>query len=417
MKSRKTAVMVISFFALAALIAGLYLFWGPFPAVEQEKGHSQGQSAPASDQDQGAATVVPHTAINGAENGQAVMEAQPEAANIEIPESGQRYIGVQTVAAEKKSLVRTIRTVGRFEYDERKIVTVNTRIEGWIERLKVNYTGRYVKKGEVLAEIYSPELVAAQQEYLNILKWSRRDTAPSSDQNDGSLGRMLALDAEAMRQAARQRLMFWDITEAQLKKIEESGTPLRTLAVFSPVSGYALAKSALQGMKVQAGERLFDLVDTSTVWLLADVYEQDIALVGVGQKAEISTLALPGRVFASVVEYVSPVLAGETRTAKIRFTLPNKGGQLKPQMFADVGLKVNLGSRLVVPDAAIISTGVRQLVYVDKGEGYFEPREVRVGLKAEGLSEIIAGLAAGEKVASAATFLIDSEARLKGVVK
>jgi Cu(I)/Ag(I) efflux system membrane fusion protein len=220
-----------------------------------------------------------------------------------------------------------------------------------------------------------------------------------------------------MRSAARQRLRFWDITEAQIKKIEETGVPLRTLTVFSPVSGYVVQKVALQGMKVQAGEKLFDIVDTSTVWVLADIYEHELALVKTGQKAEISVASLPGRVFTAAIEYVAPLLAGETRTVKVRFTLTNRGGELKPQMFANVALKANLGRRLVVPDAAVINTGARQLVYVDKGEGYFEPREVSLGLKAEGMSEVLSGLRAGEKVASAATFLIDSEARLKGVVK
>jgi Cu(I)/Ag(I) efflux system membrane fusion protein len=307
--------------------------------------------------------------------------------------------------------------VGRVEYDERRIATVNTKIEGWIENLRVDYTGRYVKKGEVLAEIYSPELVAAQQEYLNILKWSRQGAAPAGAEEASAMNRMLAQDAEAMRQAARQRLRFFDISEAQIRKIEETGSPLRTLAIFSPVSGYVVQKLAVQGMKVQPGEKLFDLVDTSTVWVVSDIYEHELALVRTGQKAEITLDSLPGKVFVAAIEYVSPLLAGETRTAKIRFSLDNPGGALKPQMFAKVALKVDLGSRLVVPEDALINTGARQLVYVDKGEGYFEPREVGVGVKAEGMAEILSGLQAGEKVASAATFLIDSEARLKGVVK
>jgi Cu(I)/Ag(I) efflux system membrane fusion protein len=183
------------------------------------------------------------------------------------------------------------------------------------------------------------------------------------------------------------------------------------------VSGYVVQKLAVQGMKVQPGEKLFDLVDTSTVWVVSDIYEHELALVRTGQKAEITLDSLPGKVFVAAIEYVAPILAGETRTAKIRFSLDNQGGDLKPQMFAKVALKIDLGNRLVVPEDALINTGVRQLVYVDKGEGYFEPREVKVGVKAEGMAEILNGLQAGEKVASAATFLIDSEARLKGVVK
>ena len=343
--------------------------------------------------------------------------SQEEPQTIEIPEAGQRFIGVKTTVAAVKALTRTIQTVGRVEYDERRIATVNTKVEGWIENLRVNYTGRYVKKGETLAEIYSPELVASQQEYLNIAKWSRQGAAPAGAEEPSALNRMLTQDAEAMRQAARQRLRFLDISEAQIRKIEATGSPLRTLAIFSPVSGYVVQKLAVQGMKVQPGERLFDLVDTSTLWVVSDIYEHELALVKTGQKAEITLDSLPGKVFVATIDYVSPLLAGETRTAKIRFSLDNQGGDLKPQMFAKVALKVDLGSRLVVPEDAVINTGARQLVYVDKGDGYFEPREVGVGVKAEGMAEILSGLQAGEKVASAATFLIDSEARLKGVVK
>ena len=375
------------------------------------------QAAPSGHQGHGGGAIQPQAAQpspEGSGNG-AISQEEPQ--TIEIPEGGQRLIGVKTTAASVKPLNRIIRTVGRVEYDERRIATVNTKIEGWIENLRVNYTGRYVKKGETLAEIYSPELVASQQEYLNIAKWSGQGGDSAGAEDSSSLNRMLTQDAEAMRRAARQRLRFFDITEAQIRKMEETGSPLRTVAVFSPVSGYVVQKTALQGMKVQPGEKLFDVVDTSTVWVVSDIYEHELALVTTGQKAEITLDSLPGKVFVATIEYVSPVLAGETRTAKIRFSLANQGGELKPQMFAKVALRVDLGARLVVPEDALINTGARQLVYVDKGDGYFEPREVRVGVKAEGMAEILSGLRAGEKVASAATFLIDSEARLKGVVK
>ena len=388
---------------------------GPTGQVELEK---QGPTAaPAEHQGHGGGPIPPQAAQSSPGEAENAAASQEEAPTIEIPEAGQRFIGVKTTAVAEKTLDRTIRTVGRVEYDERKIATVNTKIEGWIENLRVNYTGRYVKKGEALAEIYSPELVAAQQEYLNILKWSRQGGASSGAEETSTLNRMLAQDAEAMRQAARQRLRFWDITEAQIRKIEATGVPLRAMTVFSPVSGYVAQKAALQGMKVQPGEKLFDLVDISTVWVVSDIYEHELALVRIGQKAEITLDAMPGKVFVASIEYVSPLLAGETRTAKVRFSLANQGGELKPQMFAKVQLKIPMGRRLVVPDTAVIDTGARQLVYVDKGDGYFEPREVTLGVKAEGMAEIISGLRAGEKVASAATFLIDSEARLKGVVK
>jgi Cu(I)/Ag(I) efflux system membrane fusion protein len=375
------------------------------------------QTVPAEHQKSGGDSVSPVLPSSPVDEQNIIVSAGEQPQTIEITEAGQRFIGMKTTGAVGKSLDRTIRTVGRVEYDERKIATVNTKIEGWLENLRVNYTGRYVKQGEVLAEIYSPELVASQQEYLNILQWSHSGGAPAGAEGASSLTRMLAQDAEALRQAARQRLRFWDISESQIQKIEKTGQPLRTLAIFSPVNGYVVQKVAVQGMKVQSGEKLFDLVDTSTVWVVSDIYEQDLAQVRIGQKAEITLDSLPGKVFTSTIEYVSPLLAGETRTAKARFTLENQAGELKPQMFANVEIKISLGQRLVVPDTAVIDTGVRQLVYVDKGDGYFEPRTVSVGVKAEGMVEILGGLHAGEQVASAATFLVDSEARLKGEVQ
>ncbi|RJQ41216.1 MAG: efflux RND transporter periplasmic adaptor subunit [Nitrospiraceae bacterium] len=333
-----------------------------------------------------------------------------ETPTVEIPLEKQQLIGVKTVAASVKPLQKIIRTVGRIEYDERRIATVNTKFEGWIEKLHVDYTGRYVKKGEPLAEIYSPELVATQQEFLNVIKWSK----PGADK-DSAVGKMLSKDAEAIIEAAKQRLRLWDINDAQIKKIEESGKPIRTLTIFSPANGYVVQKTALQGMRVMPGEKLFDIADLSTVWIVSDIYEYEVHLMKTGQTAKISLSYFPGREFSSTIDYIYPSLAGETRTAKVRFTIANPGGQLKPQMFTNVEVKINLGSKLVIPESAVIDTGIRQIVYVDKGEGYFEPREVMPGLKAEGLVEILKGIKSGEKVASSGNFLIDSEAQLKGI--
>lgn len=422
-KKNSRIMVVLVLFITGALLVGLFGKGGgllrkkaPVPAVQVEP-DTQGQAPPAAHQAHGSAPVPPQAAAPSPGETEGAATDQEEPPTVEIPVEGQRFIGVKTTEVAEKSLNKAIRTVGRIEYDERKIATINTKIEGWIEKLQVNYTGQYVKKGEILAEIYSPELVASQQEYLNILKWSQPEDSPAGTGESSEMNRMLTQDAEAMRQAARQRLRFFDLTEAQIRKIEQTGSPLRTLAIFSPVSGYVVQKNALLGMKVQPGEKLFDLVDISTVWVVADIYEHELALVRIGQQAEIALSSLPGKTFTSAIEYVSPLVAGETRTVKVRFTLNNRAGNLKPQMFANVEIKIPLGQRLVVPDAAVINTGARQLVYVDKGDGYFEPREVRLGVKAEGMSEVLRGVAAGEKVAAAATFLIDSEARLKGVVK
>ncbi|RJQ44819.1 MAG: efflux RND transporter periplasmic adaptor subunit [Nitrospiraceae bacterium] len=342
---------------------------------------------------------------------QVETEEAEEPPTIEIEPERQQMIGVRIFEVSAKPMNKIIRTVGRIGYDERKLATVNTKFEGWIEKLYVDYTGRPVKQGEPLAEIYSPELYATQQEYLNILKWN--ESAASGQQP--AVSSMLSKDAGKLVDAARQRLKLWDISDQQIEKIKSTGEPVRTLTIYSPVSGYVIEKMAVQGMRVMPGEKLFDIADLSRLWIFADIYEYELPHVKTGQKALITLSYMPGKEFPSTIDYVYPSVSNATRTATVRFEIPNYGGQLKPQMYTNVEIKIELGSKLVVPDDAVIDTGIRQIVYVDRGEGYFEPREIRTGLKTDGFTEVVRGLKTGEKVASSATFLIDSEAQLKGV--
>jgi Cu(I)/Ag(I) efflux system membrane fusion protein len=359
-------------------------------------------------------------------------EATEEAPQVEISPEQQQLIGVKTVKVALKSLQKVIRTVGRIEVDERKLATVNTKIEGWIEKLHVDYTGRYVKKGEPLVEIYSPELLATQQEFISTLKWAGKQSGtaqtpePAHRGHDHSsqatanepvseLQKMLAKDAGAALGAARERMRLWDISEAQIKHIEQTGKAVRTLTLYSPVSGFVTQKMAIQGMKVMPGEKLFDIANLATLWIVADIYEYELPFVKVGQPARITLSYFPGRQFSSQIDYIYPTISADTRTAKIRLTLPNPGGQLKPQMFTNVEIRINLGKKLVIPDSAVIDTGTSQVVYVAKGEGAFEPREVELGLRADGAVEVLRGIKAGEKVVLSANFLIDSEAQLKGI--
>lgn len=338
---------------------------------------------------------------------------EEEAPTVEIPPDKQRLIGVKTVVAEIKPLMKVIRTVGMVQYDERRLATVNTKFEGWIEKLHVDYTGRYVRKGEPLAEIYSPELLATQQEFINLLKWEKESGSVKND----TVGPMIAGDARAIVEGARERLRLMDISEAQIDMIERTGKPVRTLTIYSPVSGYVVQKMAFQGMRAMPGEKLFDVADLSTVWILSDIFEYELPLIKTGEKALLSLSYFPGREFASTIDYVYPTLAGDTRSAKVRFTIPNPGNKLKPQMYTNVEVKIGLGNKLVIPGDAVLDAGKRQVVYVDKGDGNFEPREVGIGMRTDGMAEVTKGLKAGERVASAANFLIDSEARLKGIVK
>jgi Cu(I)/Ag(I) efflux system membrane fusion protein len=349
---------------------------------------------------------------------------------VEITPEQQQLIGVKTAKVSLNPFKKVIRTVGRVEADERKLATVNAKIEGWIEKLYIDYTGRYVKKGEPLAEIYSPELLATQMEFINALKWSGReitvDHASNTDQgvHDNTatsietvseLQKMLEKDAAAALDAARKRLSLWDISDAQIAKIEETRKPFRTVTLYSPVSGFITEKMAVLGMKVMPGEKLFDVTDLSSLWIIADIYEYELPFIKVGQEARLTLSYAADKELMSKIEYIYPVVSEDTRTAKIRFSLPNPGGQLKPQMFTNVEITVDLGSRLTIPESAVIDTGEIQVVYVDLGDGAFEPREVQLGLRANGYAEVLKGLKEGETVSTAANFLVDSEAQLRGI--
>lgn len=408
MRNKKKVVAIV---AVAIFVASL-LVWLSYSGSRKKTAVKAGVAttakAPAPDHQHAGGPPVPLERTTGTAGDAAEPEETPL---VEIPMDKQEMIGVKTVQAVVKPLERALRTVGRIEYDERRLATANTKIEGWIEKLHVDYTGRYVKKGEPLAEIYSPELVATQQEFLNTIRWVSQGKAVKDEQT----GMLLTKDAEVILAAAKERLRLWDISEEQIARVAQTGKPRRTLTIYSPVSGYVVQKMAVQGMRVMPGEKLFDVADLASVWVIADIYEYELPLIKIGQRARISLSYFPGRESFAQVDYVYPALAGETRTAKVRFTIPNPDGELKPQMFTNVEIKINLGNRLAVPTDAVIDTGVRQIVYVDKGEGNFEPREVKTGLRTEDLVEIVRGLKTGEKVAAAANFLIDSEAQLKGV--
>jgi len=335
-----------------------------------------------------------------------MQEVSPGA--VQISPERQQLIGVKIGKVEMRPLKKIIRTVGRVDYDERKVHMVSLKIGGWIEDLYVDFTGRFVKQGEPLLTIYSPELVSTQEEYLIALR-ARKDLAKSPFPEVAASGHSLA-------ESARRRLKLWDISDDQIKKLEESGEVRKTLSVYSPFSGFVLEKMAYKGMNVMPGMVLFKLVDLSTVWLYADIYEYELPFVRVGQQAAIQLSYLQGETFTGKAIYIYPSLDPNTRTAKVRFEFPNPDGKLKPEMYGDVEIRVHLGRRLVVDEGAIIDTGLRQMAIVDKGNGYFEPREVKVGAKVDHYYEILKGLKAGERVVTSANFLIDSESRFKEAV-
>ena len=340
------------------------------------------------------------------QKGGKVQEVAP--GTVQISPEKQQLIGVKFGTVEMRPLEKVIRTVGRIDYDEKRIVTVSPKIGGWIEDLYVDFTGRFVKQGEPLLTIYSPELVSTQEEYLIALR-AKRDLSKSPFPEVAGSGDSLA-------ESAKRRLKLWDINDDQIKALEESGQAKKTLILYSPFSGFVLEKAAYKGMNVMPGVALFKLADLSVVWLIADVYEYELPFIRLGQQASVQLSYIPGEIITGKAIYIYPSLNPETRTAKVRFEIPNSHERLKPEMYANVEIKVHLGQKLTVPEGAIIDTGLRQLAIIDKGNGYFEPREVKVGSKVDNYYEVIKGLKAGERVVTSANFLIDSESKLKEAV-
>jgi membrane fusion protein, copper/silver efflux system len=355
-------------------------------------------------------------------SGNGVLGAD-ESSAVEIPLEKQQVVRIKTVAATVRPIHKTLRTVGRVEIDETKVTTVNIKVEGWVETLHADYVGKYVEKGTPLAEIYSPELTAIQLEYLNLLSMMKpvlgfrpqRTVEFSWGDRYGTVGRTTTYELETLLDVAKQKFALWEIPEKEIKELEATRKPMKTLTVKSPASGYVFQKPVVKGTRVAPGDKILDIVDLSTVWVLADIYEYEIPFVKVGQNARITLSYYPGKTFSTPVDFIYPTLSGQTRTMKVRFAIPNPDGLLKPQMFTNVEMELNLGKRLVIPETAVLDTGTRQIVYVDTGEGSFAAREIKAGDRGGGMCEVLGGLKAGEKVASSAVFLIDSEAKLKGI--
>jgi multidrug efflux pump subunit AcrA (membrane-fusion protein) len=329
-------------------------------------------------------------------------------ASLTLPRERQQAIGVAVGAVERRELVKTIRAVGRVAFDERRLHRIHAKFEGYVETLPVDYTGRPVRKGEPLLSIYSPELLATQQEYL-LASRAKRELARSGNTD-------VVRGGVDLYESARQRLLLWDIPPAEIARLERTGEPRKALTLVSPVTGIVTAKNVVQGARVMPAESLFEIADLSRVWVLADVYESDAAFVRVGQQGRVTLSYLPGREWTGPVTFIAPVVQPETRTVSVRLELPNSDMALKPEMYADVLLETSLPDVVAVPEAAVLSTGTRSIVFVAREDGAFEPREVQVGTKTGGYWEVRRGLEAGEKVVTQANFLIDSESRLKAAL-
>ena len=326
---------------------------------------------------------------------------------VTIPAERRQLLGVQSELLKRASLTRVIRTVGRIVPDERLLHHIHIKYDGFIEHVFVDFIGKFVKRGDPLLSIYSPDLFATQQEYL----LARRGESELSRTEGDAWKR-----GSALVEAVRQRLLLWDVRPEEIATLEREGVARRDVNLYADVNGYVLQKQAVHGMRVTPADTLFDLADLSHLWVLADVYEGDLSSIRLGMPAVMETPSAPGRQLRGPVTFISPTVEASTRTTKVRIEIENPGGELKPDMFADVSLNIDLGSALRVPEGAIIDAGDRKLAFVDLGEGRYEPREVILGAKVESGFVVLSGLVEGEKVVVAANFLIDSESSLRAAV-
>ena len=315
-------------------------------------------------------------------------------ANVVVPAQRQQLIGVKLATAELRNLSHTIRTTGRVTVDERRVAQVRTKFDGFVDALYVNFTGQPVRRGDPLLAVYSPDLLATQNELI------------LAERNRSDLGRTLA-------DAARTRLRLWDMSAADIERVARTNKPMRDVIVRSPMAGVVMTKNVAAGARVMPSDTLYEIADLSHVWLLADVYEAELPSVSVGAPARV---IIGGQTLTGRVTFIGPVVASQTRTANVRIELDNAGGLLKPDMYADVILQQPEGSSVAIPDSAVMNTGTRSVVFVARGDGTFEPRQVTTGAKADGFYAIRSGVRAGERVIVDANFLVDSESRLKSAL-
>jgi Cu(I)/Ag(I) efflux system membrane fusion protein len=336
---------------------------------------------------------------SGAAAGRAVVSLTPERRSL---------LGVRSEEVRQMRIEKALRAVGRVTVDERRLAHVHTKFEGYVEHLYVDFTGMLVKKGDPLLSIYSPDLVATEQEFLLALH--------AQQQLGNSQIPSVAQGGANLLEAARERLRLWDIRAEDIDELERTGTIRRTLNLYADVTGTVVQKNVVQGMRVMPTDTLFDLADLSQVWVLADVYESDLQTIRLGMPATVTLSYQPGRTWRGAVTYIAPTVEEQTRTIKVRIEVDNSGGALKPDMFADVQLRTDMGMGLVVPDGAIIDTGERKLVFLDHPDGSLEPRDVELGVRIPEGYQVLRGLANGDRVVTAANFLLDSESSLKSAL-
>ncbi|GAB4172122.1 MAG: hypothetical protein Kow00108_06700 [Calditrichia bacterium] len=320
-------------------------------------------------------------------------------------------MGVRFSIVEKGTFSRTIRSVGYVEYDETKLYTVNTKISGWIEKLYVDYTGKPVYKNQPLLEIYSPELVTTQEEYLLALN--------NFQSLKNSPFKTITESAEQLLASSKQRLQYWDIPEKEIKTLEQTGKIKKTMTLYAPFKGVVVHKNAIEGTHVKEGQDLYKIADLSNVWILASIYDNELPWIYENQEATITLSYYPGEQFTGKITYIYPYLDKKARDVKVRMEFPNPENKLKPGMYANIYIKGKpMEDVLLIPEEAVLRSGKRNIVFVSRGEGKFEPREIKVGAEGDhGKLMVISGLLEGEKIVTSSQFMLDSESKLQEAIQ
>lgn len=379
---------------LCILMAGLFYFKDSWWHVFQSAGRTTNDATPTDQPMPDMDTMSDRSS----------MEMETRQAYAMVTPARQQLIGVTTELVSMRPLQTVIRAVGKVAYDEQRLTHINLRISGWVEDLFVDTTGQLVRKGQPLFTLYSQELVSAQEEYLLAMK------ANQQIQNSPLLE--TRHQTAQMVQSARDRLRHWTLTDTQIDDLARRGKPQTYVTIYSPVAGYVIDKQVFKGTLVKPEMTLYAIADLSTVWVEAEVFEYEMPFVHVGQEGILTLAAYPGETFRGEITFIYPYLNQEARTNTVRLVFKNPKLRLKPDMYGTVQIQVNRGSKLAVPEEAVLDSGVRQIVYVVRGEGIFEPRQVTLGPKVGGYYEVVEGLALGERIATSGTFLLDSESKL-----
>ena len=351
-------------------------------------------------------SIGPGAAASTPEPDARAADAAPHPAEFQLPVGRLQRVGVKTAPARRQPFATTVRAVGRVVAEETTLEDVSLKVRGWVRELFADAVGDPVQRGEPLFSVYSPEIYAAQQEYVQALRSQQRARETSAPER-----------ADYLVRAARNRLRLWDIDERELERLAQSGEPAEQLPIRAPVSGFVMEKNLALGSAIEPGERLYRIAPLSRVWVEAEVYEYELPLVRQGQSATVTLPYLPERRFEASVGYVHPVLDPKTRTARLRLELPNADLALRPDMYANVRIRVERGERLVVPQSAVLYAGERSFVFRALGEGRFRPQPVEVGLRSGEDVEILAGLEPGDPIVTSGTFLIASESRLRAALE